>query len=105
MPGLAPVIGHRGAAKRAPENTLAGLRRAHELGAAWVEFDVMLSGDGVPILIHDETLERTTDGHGAVPDHGLAAIRELDAGAWFAPAYAGERVPTLEEAIDLLLAA
>lgn len=104
MPGLAPVIGHRGAAARAPENTLAGLRRAHELGAAWVEFDVMLSGDGVPILIHDETLERTTDGHGAVPDHGLAAIRELDAGAWFAPAYAGERVPTLEEAIDLLLA-
>ena len=61
LPGLATVIGHRGAAARAPENTLAGLRKAKELGADWVEFDVMLSGDGVPLLIHDETLQRTTD--------------------------------------------
>ena len=64
LPGLQPVIGHRGAAARAPENTLAGLRRAHELGAAWVEFDVMLTADRVPVLIHDETLERTTTGRG-----------------------------------------
>ena len=103
MPGLAPIIGHRGAARRAPENTLAGLRRAHALGAAWVEFDVMLTRDLVPILIHDETLERTTDGHGRVPDYDLAAIQALDAGAKFAPGFAGERVPTLEEAVALLL--
>jgi glycerophosphoryl diester phosphodiesterase len=102
-PGLASVIGHRGAAARAPENTLAGLRKAHELGATWVEFDVMLTRDGVPILIHDETLHRTTNGRGRVPDRTLAEIRALDAGAWFSPAFAGERVPTLEEAVALLL--
>ena len=97
------MIGHRGAAARAPENTLAGLREAHELGARWVEFDVMLSRDGVPVLIHDETLQRTTDGRGAVARHTAAEIRPLDAGAWFAPEFAGERVPTLEEAVALLL--
>ena len=102
-PDLSPVIGHRGAAARAPENTLAGLRKAHELGARWVEFDVMLTKDGVPVLIHDETLERTTSGRGRVADHTLAELRALDAGAWFAPAFAGERVPTLEEAIAVLL--
>jgi glycerophosphoryl diester phosphodiesterase len=103
VPGLAPVIGHRGAAARAPENTLAGLRKAKELGVHWVEFDVMLTRDGVPILIHDETLERTTSGRGRVKDHALAEIKALDAGAWFAPAFAGEPVPTLEEAVRLLL--
>lgn len=102
-PGLAAVVGHRGAAARAPENTLAGLRKAHELGARWVEFDVMLTGDDVPVLIHDETLDRTTSGQGPVPVHDLASIRALDAGSWFGPAFAGERVPTLEEAVALLL--
>lgn len=103
LPGLATVIGHRGAAGRAPENTLAGLRKAHELGAGWVEFDVMLSRDGVPVLIHDETLRRTTDGRGRVPRHTAAELRLLDAGAWFAPEFAGERVPTLAEAVAVLL--
>lgn len=103
-PGLAPVIGHRGAKARAPENTLASLRKAHELGATWVEFDVMLTGDGVPILIHDETLDRTTTGRGRIADLTLAAIRQVDAGVRFGPAFAGARVPTLEEALDLLLA-
>jgi glycerophosphoryl diester phosphodiesterase len=102
-PGLAAVIGHRGAAARAPENTLAGLKKAHELGASWVEFDVMLTRDGVPILIHDETLQRTTNGRGRVPERTAAEIRALDAGGWFGPAFAGEPVPTLEEAIALLL--
>lgn len=102
-PGLAPVIGHRGAAARAPENTLAGLRKAHALGARWVEFDVMLTRDGAPVLIHDETLNRTTTGRGRVPDHDLDQIRALDAGSWFRPAFAGERVPALEEAVELLL--
>ena len=104
LPGLEPVIGHRGAAARAPENTLVGLRKAHALGARWVEFDVMLTADGVPVLIHDETLERTTDGRGEVARHTAAEIRSLDAGAWFAPGFAGEWVPTLAEAVDLLLA-
>ena len=103
LPGLATVIGHRGAAARAPENTLAGQRKSKELGADWVEFDVMLSGDGVPLLIHDETLQRTTTGRGRVARHTADEIRSLDAGRWFAPEFAGERVPTLAEAVALLL--
>jgi glycerophosphoryl diester phosphodiesterase len=103
LPDLASVIGHRGAAARAPENTLAGLRRAHQLGARWVEFDVMLTADGVPVLIHDETLRRTTTGRGRVAERTLAEIRALDAGVWFAPEFKGERVPALEEAVALLL--
>jgi glycerophosphoryl diester phosphodiesterase len=97
--GLPRLIGHRGACSAAPENTIASIRRAKELGASWVEFDVKLTREGVPILMHDERLERTTSGRGRVADHTLAAIRELDAGAWFAPAFAGEAVPTLEEAL------
>jgi len=102
-PGLASVIGHRGAAARAPENTLAGLRTAHALGARWVEFDVMLTADGAPVLIHDETLSRTTNGRGRVAQRTLAEIRALDAGRWHGPAFAGERVPTLEEAVAVLV--
>jgi glycerophosphoryl diester phosphodiesterase len=96
------IIAHRGAKASAPENTLASIRRAYEEGARWVEFDVKLTADGHPILIHDETLDRTTDGRGPVREHTLAEIRKLDAGAWFGGAFAGERVPTLAEALDLL---
>jgi glycerophosphoryl diester phosphodiesterase len=95
------VIGHRGAAAAAPENTLAGLRKAKELGAGWVEFDVKLTRDGVPVLMHDERLERTTSGQGRVAETTLAAIEALDAGAWFQPAFRGERVPTFEAALAL----
>jgi glycerophosphoryl diester phosphodiesterase len=98
---LARVIGHRGAAAAAPENTLASLRKASELGARWVEFDVKLSRDGVPVLIHDERLERTTSGRGEVALTTLAELEGLDAGAWFAPEFRGERVPTLEAALSL----
>jgi glycerophosphoryl diester phosphodiesterase len=98
---LSAVIGHRGAAASAPENTLAGLRRAKALGCAWVEFDVRLTGDGVPILCHDAHLDRTTSGSGLVSGTSLAAIRECDAGSWFDPSFAGERVPTLDEALVL----
>lgn len=98
---LPPVIGHRGAAARAPENTLAGLRRAKALGCAWVEFDVRLTADGVPVLCHDARLDRMTDGGGRVAEQTLAAVRQLDAGSGFAPAFAGERVPTLDEALSL----
>lgn len=98
---LPPVIGHRGAAARAPENTLAGLRQAKALGCVWVEFDVRLTADGVPVLCHDARLDRTTDGRGLVSAQAFAAIREYDAGGWFDPAFAGETVPTLEEALLL----
>jgi glycerophosphoryl diester phosphodiesterase len=98
---LPPVIGHRGAAAAAPENTLASLRKAHELGARWVEFDVKLTRDGHPILAHDDRLERTTSGRGRFADKTLAEILELDAGSWFGPPFAGERVPTFEQALAL----
>lgn len=97
-----PVIGHRGAAAHAPENTLAGFRKAAELGVAWVEFDVHLTKDGVPVILHDDTVERTTDGRGAVAALSFTELGRLDAGAWFGPSYRGERVPSLEEAIKLL---
>jgi glycerophosphoryl diester phosphodiesterase len=101
VPLLSPVIGHRGAAARAPENTLAGLRRARELGCGWVEFDVRLTGDGALVLCHDARLERTTSGHGRVSSQSLAALRRHDAGGWFAPEFAGETIPTLDEALGL----
>jgi len=100
-PPLPPVIGHRGAAARAPENTLAGLRQAAALGCAWVEFDVRLTADGTLVLCHDPRLDRTTDGKGPVAAQTLAAIRQRDAGSWFGPAFADEPVPTLDEALSL----
>src|SRR3954454_23608769 len=98
---LARVVGHRGAAMRAPENTLASFREAARLGAGWVELDVKLTQDGVPVVIHDETLNRTTDRQGAVRSMGFAELAEADAGSWFGPAYAGERVPRLEDALGV----
>jgi glycerophosphoryl diester phosphodiesterase len=99
---LPPVIGHRGAAAYAPENTLAGLRKAKALGCRWVEFDVRLTADNLPVLLHDNRLERTTDGRGRVSALSLAAVRRHDAGRWFHSSFAGERVPTLEEGVILL---
>ena len=99
---LPPLIGHRGAAAQAPENTVAGFRRAAALGLPWVEFDVRLTADRRLVLMHDATLTRTTNGRGRVRDRRLAEIAELDSGSWFAPAFAGERVPTLERAIEVL---
>ena len=101
-PWLPLVIGHRGAAGEAPENTLAGLRRAHAVGCKWVEFDVRMTADGELILLHDDRLERTTDGRGKARKLPLAAIRRFDAGAWFDPQSVGEPVPTLSEVIAVL---
>ncbi|WP_018411081.1 glycerophosphodiester phosphodiesterase [Methyloversatilis thermotolerans] len=95
-------IAHRGGGLTAPENTLAALRAGARAGFRMVEFDVMLSADGMPVLMHDDTLERTTNGRGPVSAQDLAALRMLDAGAWQGSAYAGERIPTLDEALDLL---
>ncbi|MEE8273527.1 MAG: glycerophosphodiester phosphodiesterase [Alphaproteobacteria bacterium] len=97
---LPTVISHRGAAAHAPENTLAGVRRAAALGASWVEFDVKLTADNCCILFHDDTLERTTDGSGPVAGTSYDEISRLDAGSWFAPEFAGERVPRLDAALD-----
>ena len=99
---LPRVIGHRGAAAYAPENTLAGFRKAKALGCHWVEFDVRLTGDSQPVLLHDDRLERTTNGRGGISGLQLAAVRRYDAGNWFHSSFAGERVPTLEEALLLL---
>lgn len=88
------VIGHRGARGLAPENTLAGFRRALELGAPWVELDVQLHG-GELLVFHDERLERCTNGRGRLDRHDLAYLRGLDAGG-------GERIPFLGEVLDLV---
>ncbi|MBT3660936.1 MAG: glycerophosphodiester phosphodiesterase [Rhodospirillaceae bacterium] len=101
-PDALRVIGHRGAAGHAPENTLASLRKAAELGVRWVEFDVMLSGDGVPVLFHDDKLARTTNGRGWLAGHDLAALKRLDSGSWFGPRFAGEPIATLSEALVVL---
>ena len=96
------VIGHRGAAAHAPENTLAGIRKAAELGCTMVEFDVKLTRDRVAILMHDSALSRTTNGRGWAARRDWSEIKDLDAGTWFDPAFASERPPSLEEAIQLL---
>ncbi len=95
------VIAHRGASGTAPENTLAAFRRAVEQGAGFIETDLHLSRDGKIVTIHDDTLERTTNGRGEVKAHTLEELRALDAGAWFAPEFAGERIPTLDELLAL----
>jgi glycerophosphoryl diester phosphodiesterase len=92
------VIGHRGGGTLAPENTLAGIRRAARMGFHAVEFDVMLSSDKVPLLIHDETLERTTNGRGKVADTPFSGLTGLDAGAWFGNAFRGEPLPSFHQA-------
>jgi|TARA_B100000315_G_scaffold24191_1_gene21015 glycerophosphoryl diester phosphodiesterase len=97
-----PVIGHRGACGHAPENTLASIRRAAALGAGWVEFDARLTRDCEVVLLHDETLERTTDGCGLVADKDWAELSTLDAGAWFGAAFRGARIPSLHQAIAVL---
>jgi len=92
------IIAHRGGGTLAPENTLAGMRKAREMGYAGVEFDVMLAADDTPILMHDETLERTTSGSGAIAATAYRDMLKLDAGAWFSDEHAGEPVPSFERA-------
>ncbi|SIM61360.1 glycerophosphodiester phosphodiesterase [Micromonospora cremea] len=91
------VIAHRGASAAAPENTLVAQEIARKGGADWIENDVQPSKDGVPFILHDGTVDRTTDGSGNVRDLTAAQIKALDAGSWFGPQYVGERVPTLSE--------
>lgn len=96
------ITAHAACKGHAPENTLAGVRRALELGADALEVDVQCTADGVPVLLHDETVDRTTDGRGSIREMTLAQARLLDAGArTFDGAFAGERIPTLEETLEL----
>lgn len=92
--GFVHVCGHRGHSIGAPENTVAALAAAKAAGATTCEIDVVLTQDDEIVLAHDLTLDRTTDGKGLIGDHSAARIAELDAGSWFDPAFAGERMPT-----------
>ena len=93
-------MAHRCGGTLAPENTLIGLELAVAHYCAAVEFDVMLSGSSTPILIHDETLQRTTDGRGSVADTPDEALFALDAGSWKSPSFAGQRIPRLAETLE-----
>jgi len=94
------VIAHRGASGHAPENTFAAFERAVALGASFIETDLHLTRDARFVAIHDETLERTTNGRGAVQDFTLAELRDIDAGQWFDREFRGQRIPTLEEILE-----
>lgn len=95
------IIGHRGASAKAPENTLAAFALAADHQADWFELDCTLSKDNEIIVIHDGEVDRTTNGKGVVAEMTLDELRKLDAGTWKAPKFAGEKLPTLEEALEL----
>ncbi len=91
---------HRGASFCAPENTLAAFAAAVAAGADGIELDIHLSRNGIPVVIHDETLQRTTDGYGAVAGRTLQQLQQLDAGSWFSAAFADQVIPSLEEVLN-----
>lgn len=99
--GVEQVIAHRGSSLDRPENTLASYQRAVEAGATAVEVDVRTTRDGHLVVLHDATVDRTTNGSGAVAQKTLVELQELDAGGWFADTYAGERIPTLQQVLEL----
>jgi glycerophosphoryl diester phosphodiesterase len=96
------ILGHRGASADAPENTLAAFNRAFELGADGIELDVTLTKDDVPVVIHDDKVDRTTNGRGLVKEMTLDQIKQLDAGAWFGEKYRDEKIPTLAETLNAI---
>ncbi|MED1603574.1 glycerophosphodiester phosphodiesterase [Alkalihalophilus marmarensis] len=93
------IFAHRGSSIDHPENTMAAFHAAYEIGADGIEFDVQLTKDLVPVVIHDETLDRTTTGSGVVSDYAVEKLKTLSAGTWFDPRYADETIPTLEEVL------
>lgn len=97
MSQLPQIIAHRGASEIAPENTLPAFELAHRLGAESIETDIHLTKDQIPILIHDPSLERTTNGKGLIKDFTFAELRNLDAGMWFSKQYAKTRLISLEQ--------
>jgi glycerophosphoryl diester phosphodiesterase len=98
------VIGHRGAAAYAPENTIASFEKAHALGCRFIEFDVMLSADGEAFIFHDENLKRTTNGRGEFGKVTAEYLRSLDAGRWYSKKFRDEKIPSLQDAIEWLTA-
>ncbi|HJN82699.1 MAG: glycerophosphodiester phosphodiesterase family protein [Verrucomicrobiota bacterium] len=96
------ICAHRGASDTHPENTIAAFREAIRLGAQMIEFDVALSKDGELVLMHDRTIDRTTNGSGRPEDWLLADLKKLDAGSWKNSRFEGERIPTLGEALDVM---
>src|SRR3954452_23478771 len=102
-PGQPLPVAHRGLLRHAPENTLANFRACLELRLGF-EFAVRRCRDGTLVCIHDASVDRTTDGRGEVAERTLAQLKALDAGSWFHPAFAGERIPTVEEVLALLAA-
>ena len=95
------IIAHRGASTKAPENTLPAFKKAIELGAGGIELDVQLSSDGYLVVIHDEKVDRISDGKGLVKDKTFAELRNLDFGGWFSKEFEGVRIPLLEEVLEL----
>jgi glycerophosphoryl diester phosphodiesterase len=96
------IFAHRGANLVAPENTMSAFLKAELIGAAGIELDVRLTADDIPIVIHNSTVDKTTNGHGSVYDLTLRDVEELDAGSWFDPSYSNEKIPTLEQVFDTL---
>ena len=94
------IIAHRGASAYAPENTLAAFKKAIDLGATMLELDIHQTKDSQIVVVHDETINRTTNGKGKIKNLSLAEIKSLDAGSWFSSAFAGERIPTLQDVFD-----
>lgn len=99
---IPPIIAHRGASGYTPENTLCAFQKARELGAEMIEFDVKLSADGEPVIMHDDNLKRTTDSKGPCAAFSLAELKKLDAGRWFSKKFKGEQIPTLVETLSLM---
>ena len=93
-------VAHRGASGHAPENTMRAFQKGFEMKADYIEIDVQMTKDGELVVIHDTTVDRTTNGTGKVGDLTLEEIKQLDAGSWFSDTYAGETVPTFEEVLD-----
>lgn len=105
LSGAVEIIAHRGYSAAAPENTAAALRMGLEAGADALEFDLHTAGDGTPVLIHDETLDRTSDGSGSIFHVDARELEGLDAGSWFHPDFAGEPLATLADALGVAGAA
>ncbi len=99
---MSPVIGHRGIASLAPENTLAGIQKAADAGMDWIEMDVTLLADGAAVMFHDAQLQRTTSSKGYIHKISTEEAQALDAGSWFSSEFSGEKVPLLEEALTLI---
>ena len=102
MFGKTVVYAHRGASGSAPENTMTAFKKALSIGSHGIECDVQMTKDGKLIICHDELLDRTTDGKGFIKDKTLEQIKTMDAGRWFGLEYEGERIPLLEEVLELV---